>query len=57
MSNGIAGEGGYPSNSYIVLNQCRGFTKVKYIHLTGIRGATDGEHDEIIRLLTEGVII
>lgn len=57
MSNGIAGEGGYPSNSYIVLNQCRGFTKVKYIHLTGIKGATDGEHDEIIRLLTEGVII
>ena len=57
MSNGIAGEGGYPSNSYIVLNQCRGFTKVKYIHLTGIRGATDGEHDEIIRLLTEGGII
>lgn len=57
MSNGIAAEGGYPSNSFIVLNQCKGFTKVKYVHLEGISGATDAEHDQIIKLLKEGVII
>lgn len=57
MSNGIAAQGGYPANSLVKLNQCKGFTKVKYVHLTGIKGATDSEHDEIIKRLTEGVII
>lgn len=57
VSNGIAGQGGYPSNTLVSLNQCKGFTKVRFIHLQSIRNATDYEHDEIIKLLTEGVII
>lgn len=57
MSNGIGRNGGYPANSYVLLNQCSGLTKVRSIHLESIKNATDFEHDEIIRLLTEGVII
>jgi len=57
MANGVDANIGYPSNSLVSLNQCSGFTKVKAIHLHGIRNATDAEQDEIIRLLTEGVII
>lgn len=57
LSNGISGKGGFPANSLIKLNQCKGFTKVRFIHLQSVKNATDFEHDEIIRLLTEGVII
>lgn len=57
MSNGIGRNGGYPANSLVRLNQCSGLTKVRSIHLESIKNATDFEHDEIIRLLTEGVII
>lgn len=57
MSNGIGRNGGYPANSFVRLNQCSGLTKVRSIHLESIKNATDFEHDEIIRLLTEGVII
>ena len=57
LSNGISGKGGFPANSLIKLNQCNGFTKVRFIHLQSVKNATDFEHDEIIRLLTEGVII
>lgn len=57
MSNGVSGQGGYPANTYVKLDQCDGFTKVKYCHLTGISGATDTELDEIESLLKEGVIV
>lgn len=57
MSNGIGRNGGYPANSFVRLYQCSGLTKVRSIHLESIKNATDFEHDEIIRLLTEGVII
>ena len=57
MANGVDANIGMPSNSLVRLDQCSGMTKVKAIHLRGVRGATDGELDEIIRLLTEGVII
>lgn len=57
ISNGISGQGGYPANTYVKLDQCTGFTKVKYCHLTGIGSATDTELEEIESLLKEGVII
>lgn len=57
MSNGIGRNGGYPANSFVKLYQCSGLTKVRSIHLESIKNATDYEHDEIIRLLTGGVII
>ena len=57
MSNGIGRNGGYPANSFVRLYQCSGLTKVRSIHLESIKNATDFEHDEVIRLLTEGVII
>lgn len=57
MANGVDANIGMPTNSLVTLSQCSGFTKVKAIHLHGIRNATDAEQDEIIRLLTEGVII
>ena len=57
LSGGIAAQGGYPANTLVQLNQCKGFTKVRFIHLQSIKNATDYEHDEIIRLLTDGVII
>ena len=48
---------GYTSNITAPLAQCKGYTEVEYVHLTGISGATDGELAEIKSLLTEGVII
>lgn len=57
MANGVDANIGMPTNSLVRLDQCSGMTKVKAIHLRGIHGATDGEQDEIIRLLTEGVLI
>lgn len=48
---------GYTSNITAPLAQCKGYTEVDYVHLTGISGATDAELAEIKSLLTEGVII
>lgn len=48
---------GYTSNITAALAQCKGYTEVEYVHLTGISGATDAELAEIKSLLTEGVII
>lgn len=48
---------GYTSNITSPLAQCKGYTEVEYIHLTGISGATDTELKEIEDLLKKGVII
>lgn len=47
---------GYPSNEYVLLSNCKGFTKIKEIHLENIP-ATNEEIDEINTLLKEGVIL
>lgn len=48
---------GYTSNITSGLAQCKGYTEVEYVHLTGISGATDTELAEIEQLLKNGVII
>ena len=48
---------GYTSNITSGLGQCKGYTEVEYVHLTGISGATDTELAEIEQLLKNGVII
>lgn len=57
MSNGIGANTGWPANYFVKLSQCKGFTRVKSIHLSGIVGADDTELAEIEALLKEGVII
>lgn len=47
---------GYPSNEYVLLSNCKGYTKIKEIHLENIP-ATNEEIDEINTLLKEGVIL
>ena len=48
---------GFPANKTIVLGSCRGFTRVKSIHIDSIPVATDTEKSEIEALLKQGVII
>lgn len=47
---------GYPSNKTVVLNSCKGFTRVKDIHVN-IPNATNEEKIEIETLLKNGIII
>ena len=47
---------GYPSNTYTLLSDCKGFTQVKYCHVENL-SATETEKNEIERLLKEGVIL
>ena len=47
---------GYPSNKTVVLNNCKGFTRVKDIYVD-IPNATNEEKNEIETLLKNGVII
>ena len=47
---------GYPSNTYTLLSDCKGFTQVKYCHVENL-SATETEKKEIERLLKEGVIL
>ena len=47
---------GYPSNKTVVLNNCKGFTRVKDIHVN-IPNATNEEKIEIETLLKNGIII
>ena len=47
---------GYPSNKTVVLNNCKGFTRVKDIYID-IPNATNEEKNEIETLLKNGVII
>lgn len=47
---------GYPSNKTVVLNNCKGFTRIKDIHVD-IPNATNEEKIEIETLLKNGIII
>lgn len=47
---------GYPSNTYTMLSDCKGFTQVQYCHVENL-SATETEKKEIERLLKEGVIL
>lgn len=47
---------GYPSNKTVVLNSCKGFTRIKDIHVD-IPNATNEEKIEIETLLKNGIII
>ena len=47
---------GYPSNTYTLLSDCKGFTQIKYCHVENL-SATETEKKEIERLLKEGVIL
>lgn len=47
---------GYPSNKTVVLNNCKGFTRVKDIYVD-IPNATNEEKNEIETLLKNGIII
>ena len=47
---------GFPTNQTVTLSDCKGFTKVEEIHVENI-SATGNEQNEIVNLLTEGVII
>ena len=47
---------GFPTNQTVTLSDCQGFTKVEEIHVENI-SATSNEQNEIVNLLTEGVII
>ena len=48
---------GYPSNITVQLNSCKGFTKVKSVHIQNILRATDTEKNTIEQLLKQGIII
>ena len=47
---------GFPTNQTVTLSDCHGYTKVEEIHVENI-SATGNEQNEIVNLLTEGVII
>lgn len=47
---------GYPTNKTVVLNNCKGFTRVKDIHVN-IPNATNEEKNEIETLLKNGIVI
>lgn len=48
---------GYPSNITVNLGTCRGFTKVKSVHIENILRATDNEKTLIETILKQGVIV
>lgn len=54
-ANNYAEEYGYPANKAVYLGNCRGFTRIKAIHLRS--KANDAEKEEINALLQKGVIL
>ena len=48
---------GYPANKTTVLSGCKGYTRVKSVHIDSIPRATDTEKTEIETLLKQGVVI
>lgn len=48
---------GYPANKTVTLGSCKGYTRVKSVHIDSICIATDNEKLEIETLLKQGVII
>ena len=57
MSNMWQRYGGMGANTYCTLDSCKGFTRVKYIHLENISGATKEDLTAIESILKEGVIV
>lgn len=57
MNNGFPALQGYPSNSYVQLKTCNGFTQVKSCHVDNIGVATDEEKRMIEQKLIDGIII
>lgn len=49
--------GGMGANTYCTLGACSGFTRVKFIHLDDINGATRADLDAIELAVKEGVIV
>lgn len=56
MNDGFPSIQGYPSNYFVRLGDCNGFTQVAECHVENI-SATDKELDKIKDLLKEGVIL
>lgn len=56
MNDGFPSIQGYPSNYFVRLGNCNGFTQVAECHIENI-SATDKELDKIKDLLKEGVIL
>ena len=48
---------GFPANMTVTLGSCRGYTRVKSVHIDSIGKATDTEKTEIETLLRQGIII
>ena len=48
---------GYPANKTVTLGACRGYTRVKSVHIESIPIATSDEKQQIEALLKQGVII
>lgn len=48
---------GFPSNTTVVLGNCKGYTKIKSVHVENVGNATENEKNTIESLLKNGVII
>lgn len=57
MANNYNQQYGYPSNLTTQLSACKGYTRVKEVHVENILVATQEEKDMIQTLLRQGVII
>lgn len=57
MANNYNQQYGYPSNVTTQLSACKGYTRVKEVHVENILVATQEEKDMIQTLLKQGVII
>lgn len=57
MANNYNKQYGYPSNLTTQLSACKGYTRVKEVHVENILVATQEEKDMIQTLLRQGVII
>nr|DAH52660.1 MAG TPA: hypothetical protein [Caudoviricetes sp.] len=57
MNDGFSGLQGFPSNAFLNLSACKGFTRVSAVHVENIPNATKEEKAEIETLLKSGVII
>lgn len=57
MNDGFSALQGYPSNAFLNLSTCKGFTRVTAVHVENIPNATKEEKEQIESLLKSGVII